>query len=119
MQSCDHEEADTRMFIHQQDALANGSTTCLVHTVDTDVVNIITGKFHALLANYPAADIWIAFGTGKNFMHIHINTICNDLGRDNLCHFQFSTALLAVIQPQLFLRKGRNQHGMPGKLTQS
>ena len=39
-----------------QDALANGSTTCLVRTVDTDVI-IIIGKFHALLAKYPAADI--------------------------------------------------------------
>ena len=35
-----------------------------------------------LLAKYPAADIWIAFGTGKNFMYIHINDVCNDLGND-------------------------------------
>ena len=33
MEYCDHEEADTRILIHLQDALANGSTTCLVHTV--------------------------------------------------------------------------------------
>ena len=47
MESCDHEEADTRILIHLQDALANGCTTCLVRTVDTDVVVIIIGKFHA------------------------------------------------------------------------
>ena len=69
MESCDHEEADTRMVVHLQDALDTGSTTCLAHTVDTDVVAIIIGKFHALTANHPTADIWIAFGTGKNFMY--------------------------------------------------
>ena len=57
MEYCDHEEADTQILIHLQDTLANGSTTCLVRTVDTDVVIIIIGKFHALLAKYPAADI--------------------------------------------------------------
>ncbi len=70
------------MLIHLQDALDSGSTTCLVRTVDTDVVVIIIGKFHALLANHPAADIWIAFGTGKNFMYIHINAICSSLRRN-------------------------------------
>lgn len=37
MQSCDHEQADHVLKY----ALANGSTTCLVRTVDTDVVVII------------------------------------------------------------------------------
>ena len=81
MQSCDHEEADTRILVHLQDALDNGTTSCLVRTVDTDVVVIIIGKFSALITNHPAADIWIAFGTGKNFMYIHINAICNNLGQ--------------------------------------
>ncbi len=44
-------------------ALANGST---MRTMDTDVVVIM---HHAFLANYPAADVCIAFGTGKNFMY--------------------------------------------------
>lgn len=30
MQACNHEEADTRILIHLQDALDNGATTCLV-----------------------------------------------------------------------------------------
>jgi hypothetical protein len=35
--------------------------------VDTDVVVILIGKFHELLIEYPAEDIWIVFGTGKNY----------------------------------------------------
>ena len=82
MQSCDHEEADTRMLVHLQDALDTGSTMCFLCTVDTGVLVIVIGKFHELLANHPAADMWMAFGKGKHFKYIHINTICNALGRD-------------------------------------
>jgi len=70
---CEHEEADTRILLRLQDALTNDSSTCLVLTVDTDVVEII-GKFHTLLTKHPAADIWIAFGTGKNFTYMHIKS---------------------------------------------
>ena len=68
MEYCDHEEADTMLVVHWHDALDTGSTTCLVRTVDTDVVAIIIGKFHALTVNNPTPDTWIAFGTGNNFV---------------------------------------------------
>ena len=79
MPECNNEEADTRMLLHLQDALENGATTCLVRTVDTDT---IVGKFHYLRDQHPAADVWIAFGTGRNFRYLHINAICNALGRE-------------------------------------
>jgi len=34
---CNHEEADTRMLVHVEGALDNGTVTCLVCTVDTNV----------------------------------------------------------------------------------
>ena len=49
MVPCDHEEADTRLLIHLQDALLNNCTNCLVRTVNTDVVVILIGKFHHLI----------------------------------------------------------------------
>ena len=49
MLPCDHEEADTRLVVHLVDALKNGCRTCLIRTVDTDVVVIIIGKFFHLL----------------------------------------------------------------------
>ena len=49
MQACNHEKADARILVHLQDALNNGATTCLVRTVDTDVIVIIVGKFYGLL----------------------------------------------------------------------
>ena len=80
MDPTNHEEADTRILVHLKDALNNGATTCLVRTVDTDVVVIIVGKLHALLTDNPSADVWVTFGKGKSFTSIHINEVCNALG---------------------------------------
>ena len=44
--------------------------------VDTDVNVIIVGK----LICFSNTDIWLAFGTGTKFRHIHVNTMCNVLG---------------------------------------
>ncbi len=79
MVPCDHEEADTRLLIHLQDSLQNDSTNCVVHTVDTDVVAILIGKFHYLTTLCQNANIWIAFGTGKSFTYYHINEIYENL----------------------------------------
>ena len=78
MLPCNHEEADTRIIIHLLDALEHGYSTCLVRTVDTDVVDI------SLAVPCPArevltADIWVAFGTGNNYSCVHINAICHSL----------------------------------------
>ena len=56
VQACNHEEGDIKILIHLQDALNNGSTTCMVRTVDTDVIVIVAGKFYDLLWQQPAAD---------------------------------------------------------------
>ncbi|KAG1677784.1 Amiloride-sensitive sodium channel subunit beta [Nymphon striatum] len=80
METCDHEEADTQILIHLQDALQHGATTCLVRTVDTDVIVILIGKFYYLLTICPSAEIWVAFGTGKDFRYININAVAQALG---------------------------------------
>ena len=46
-------------------ALEQGAKTIQVRTVDTDVVVILAGTFHDLIATHPLADIWVAFGMGK------------------------------------------------------
>ena len=79
---CQQEEADTRMVFHLLDALKTGSAKCLVRTVDTDVICILIGKFHSLQEHCPQLSIWVAFGTGKKFMHLSINDIIHGLGKD-------------------------------------
>ncbi|KAL9968946.1 hypothetical protein ACROYT_G021098 [Oculina patagonica] len=61
MQSCNHEEADTRILVHVKDALAKGGRSVLVRTVDTDVVVILIAQDsllnHSNRAIYQAS-IW-------------------------------------------------------------
>ena len=80
MQNCNHEEADTRIVVHVLHALTHGAKTILVRTVDTDVVVILAGTFHDLVATQPLAVIWVAFGMSKNYRFYHINAICASLG---------------------------------------
>ena len=76
MPSCNHEETDTRVVVHVLHALEQGQKTVLVRTVDTDVVAILVGTFYHLAVVQPLLDIWVAFGTGKNYRFYSINGIC-------------------------------------------
>ena len=80
--SSDHEEANTRIVPHLVDSLTNGFSTCLVRTVDTDITFVILGQLHHLLTLNPSARIWIAFGIGKVFKYLNINSISHGIGHD-------------------------------------
>jgi len=66
--------------VHVQHALEQGGKTIHVRAADTDVVVILAGVFHELIATQPLANIWVAFGMGKNYSFFHMNTICASLG---------------------------------------
>lgn len=73
---CTHEEADTRMFVHVQDAFNRGHRRMMLRTVDTDVV-VLAVSTAAILVS---AEIWIAFGTGNNMRYISAHDIATALG---------------------------------------
>ena len=58
------------------DSLQEGATKILIRTVDTDVIVVLIGQFHNIIDQYPNAELWVAFGTGKNFCYYSINSIC-------------------------------------------
>ena len=74
MADSDHEEADTRVVLHVIDSLQEGATKILIRTVDTDDIVILIGQFHNIIDQYPIAELWVAFGTGKNFCYYSINS---------------------------------------------
>ena len=60
---CTHEEADTRILFHLEDVLKHGYNKVSVRTVGTDVVILAVTSTQRL----NIAELWIAFGAGKNF----------------------------------------------------
>ncbi|KAK4325492.1 hypothetical protein Pmani_003942 [Petrolisthes manimaculis] len=58
---CSHEEADTRILLHVQDAVIQGYTKVSIRTVDTDVVVLAVAVAEHLVIE----ELWVAFGTAK------------------------------------------------------
>ena len=103
MPNRNHEEAGARIVVHALHALQQGLTTVQVRTVDTDVVVVLIGVFHKLLLSQPKADIWVAFGVGKNYRLYSINALSTSLGTKRsqalpMLHARF----LDATQPLLF-----------------
>jgi len=107
MPQCDHEEADTRVVIHLIDALEKGLSTCLVRTVDTDIIVILLGKLSYFITVNSDANVWVAFGTGKNFAYWHINTIYFNLGQDKCIGLPLFHSFTGCDTTSSFFRKGK------------
>lgn len=61
---CDHEESDTRIFVHVLDAVLSGHKKIAIRTVDSDVV-VLAVAFAATIKEIE--ELWIAFGTKNEF----------------------------------------------------
>jgi hypothetical protein len=57
-QTCTHEEADTRMFLHAKHAAIGGSKSINIVSSDTDVVVIGVAVFDDLNVDH----LWMTFG---------------------------------------------------------
>ena len=60
---CNHEEADTRMFVHIQHAVMNGCKDIVMYSTDTDIAVLAISTFSKLELN----KLWIGFGRNKDF----------------------------------------------------
>ena len=108
MQECNHEEADTRLLVHLLDAIADGVTTCLVRTVDTDVIIIFAGKMPQLLIYGWLLALESISGMCTSMLSAVL------LENRNPWHFLSFTPLLVVTQLLDFLGKEKSQHGKHG-----
>ena len=66
------------MMLHLADAVKQGYTTVAIRTVDTDVVVLAVAAVQQLHNNI--TELWIKFGTGKNFRYLPIHEIAQVLG---------------------------------------
>ena len=63
---CDHEEADTRIFVHVKHA-ASEHSRIMIKTIDTDVVCIAISCAKRIPE---LEELWIEFGSGKTLQFI-------------------------------------------------
>ena len=107
MQRCDHEEADTRIVVHVQHVLDEGYKQVFVRTVDTDVLVILIGLFHNMIALYPSADNWIGLGMGKYVQYISVNSTCAFLGAETSRAFPMFHSFTGCDTTSCFFGEGK------------
>lgn len=100
---CQQEEADTRMLLHVANASLTGHDKIMIRTVDTDVVVLST----ALFANLVLEELWIAFGSGKNFKHIPVREIASILTPEKSLSLLFFHAFSGSDSTSAFLGIGK------------
>ena len=77
---CNHEEADTRVFLHTKDMALKVHKSILIRTVDTDVLVLSLAPFFHLAEEID--QFWIDFRTGKNRKFFGIHGIYDVLGTE-------------------------------------
>ena len=75
LQPNNHEEADTRLFLHVADAVYSGHKSVLIRTTYINVVNVVVIAVQVITHMKNKIDeLWIAFGSGRNFRYIPVHT---------------------------------------------
>ena len=106
---CNHEELDTRMFVHLADAVTKGFNKVLLNTVDTDVVVLTV----AAAASINVQELWVAFGTAKSW-HIPVHDITRSLGPSKSIALPMFYAYTGCDMVSLFGKRERRHHGSLG-----
>ena len=76
LQPCNHEEANTRMFVHVNDAITQDNfRSVLIHSIDKDVVVLAVNAAYRF-----NVEIFVAFGTGNSFCCIEAHQLAQKLG---------------------------------------
>ena len=81
LSSCNHEEADTRVFVHVVHAANSGHGRATICTVDTYIVVVAVANMHKM---QNVRDLWLTFGTGKVFQVYTMSLHCKSIQQDNM-----------------------------------
>ena len=74
---CSHEEADSRIMVHVADT-AKEYSSITIRTVDSDVIVLAAYVFAQLRTTL--TELWVVFGTGKNYRIIPAHGIYDKIG---------------------------------------
>ena len=106
MTDCSHEEADTRMMVHLDHALANGAQSVAIDRGDMDVLVILLGCYHQLKAKYSFKDVIIDFPGKRRFS---IDVLSQSLGQTKCQALPFFHALTGCDTTSAFRNIGKKK----------
>ena len=99
-----HEEADTRVILHVVHCLTHGYQKAMIRTVDTDVVVL---AIYACSQLENLQELYVAYGSGKDFKYIPAHDIAENLGRCKCEALPFFHALTGCDTTSSFCSKGK------------
>ena len=101
---CNHEEADTRIFIHVKSAIESGFSDVTVHTVDSDVLCLAV----SVCPHLPGLkQLWVAFGTGKTYKLLPAHEMSTILGPERSQALPMFHAFTGCDTVSAFAHKGK------------
>ena len=98
-----HKEADTRLMLHVQDAVKQGYTKISICTVHTDMVFLAVTAAQQL----NISDLWVAFGTGKNFRILAAHDMAKALGPEKFAALPVFHAFTGCDTVSFFAGRGK------------
>ena len=100
---CTHEEANTRIILHLEDAARKEYETVLIRTVDTYVVVLAI----AVVDHPDISELSITFDTGKNFQYFAIHEMAKVLGPQHCLALPMFHAFTGCDTVSSFGRRGK------------
>ena len=77
---CQHEEADTKIFVHIKHAIENDHiASASIYANDTDIIILAIAFFHEL-CSLGLSELWVSFGRGKSTVWYPIHIYANNIG---------------------------------------
>ena len=103
---CNHEEADTRIFLHVKDAVKAGFKTAIISANDTDVLVITVATF-LQLQELGHQKMWLAFRQGRNLKWIPVHELTPTLAPYRSSGILFFHAFTGCDTVSVFRGKGK------------
>ena len=117
LQPTNHEGADTRLILHVADVVYSGHKSVLIRTTDSNVV-VIAVQVIKHMKN-KIEELWIAFGSGRNFHYIPVHTTASNLGPSKSLALPAFHALTGCDTVSSFFGKGKNLRFLYGRHIQN
>ncbi|KAK4304447.1 hypothetical protein Pmani_023602 [Petrolisthes manimaculis] len=103
---CNHEEADTRIFVHVKHSTEEGKKHVLIKANDTDIFVIAVNVF-SNLKELGLQELWIEFGQGKNVRWIPVHDVSSSITQEKSEGILFFHAFSGCDNVSSFKGKGK------------